>query len=548
MKMIWFIILFPAIIFRAWGYVRLDIPDLPSGLLAEWPSDLSGDSINILLKLHEKMDSLGYFQNKLEVKRQGDSLMVYGRTGQRHILETVIFRGNQAFAPDILLFHSGIKKGSYFDASKLSKGIDNILELYEDHGYPFCRIMIEKITPAKGKVTVSIVMDEGRLYYVGNIRIEGNTVTRSYVIQRELSVQKGDTFRQASIEESIRRLERVNYFETVSDPQILVHSRKRWIDLLFRIEEGKTIFAEGVLGYQPEEGTGRNPWIGSGNIEARNILGTGRHGAVNFQLEPGYKFFVLNYLEPWIAKQHMDGSVSLSLEMDENIFSRLITDLLLKYYLNYQWALSMQFENSELNDLVQKFLCRSYGAGTGIEWNAFDRPENPTQGIYFQSEVLVHRKEKEASIYKEWSAKNRGEFAYPLKRKFVLFLGLSSENIQSPQPFLSWGERLRLGGSGSIRGYREGQFAVEQALWGTFEIRFLPERLSRLYLFTDGGIGIWREENGNNKIEEKQQRLLGYGAGLRMPTRLGILGIDFAINRESTFREAKIHVRLKAVL
>ena len=58
-------------------------------------------------------------------------------------------------------------------------------------------------------------IDQGPRTYVERIEIRGNARTRDYVIRREFDVSEGDAFNQVLIKRAKKRLERLNYFETV---------------------------------------------------------------------------------------------------------------------------------------------------------------------------------------------------------------------------------------------------------------------------------------------------------------------------------------------
>jgi outer membrane translocation and assembly module TamA len=61
--------------------------------------------------------------------------------------------------------------------------------------------------------------------------------------------------------------------------------------------------------------------------------------------------------------------------------------------------------------------------------------------------------------------------------------------------------------------------------------------MSRFFLFVDGG-----------QIESKNQTIdlfrVGYGFGLRIETRLGIMGVDYGLGRGDSWMRGKVHVGL----
>src|SRR5206468_12862099 len=67
----------------------------------------------------------------------------------------------------------------------------------------------------------------------------------------------------------------------------------------------------------------------------------------------------------------------------------------------------------------------------------------------------------------------------------VLAFGFHGRELRSGQP--EEGEMFRLGGTRTLRGYRENQFIGSRIAWSNTEYRFLLARRSFIYGFVDGG-------------------------------------------------------------
>jgi outer membrane protein assembly factor BamA len=90
----------------------------------------------------------------------------------------------------------------------------------------------------------------------------------------------------------------------------------------------------------------------------------------------------------------------------------------------------------------------------------------------------------------------------------------------------------RFGGSASLRGYREDQFA---AVWGVVsrtELRYRFGPTSRLHLFVDAArlAGL--------------DPLMAAGAGLVVAAGGNLIQVDFAWTRHDRWQEGKVHLRL----
>ena len=90
-------------------------------------------------------------------------------------------------------------------------------------------------------------------------------------------------------------------------------------------------------------------------------------------------------------------------------------------------------------------------------------------------------------------------------------------------------EYFYLGGNANLRGFTENQFAGYLLIWSKLELRYLLSRKSRTFLFLDHGFV--------KSNEYLYGMLFGFGLGLRIETRLGLLGIDYGLSySEGVFR------------
>jgi outer membrane protein insertion porin family len=98
----------------------------------------------------------------------------------------------------------------------------------------------------------------------------------------------------------------------------------------------------------------------------------------------------------------------------------------------------------------------------------------------------------------------------------------------------------RLGGTNTLRGYKEEQFYASRILWSNLEYRLLLTRRSYTFAFFDSGYYLRNAEPDRN-VEKLEGFKTGYGIGLNIETGLGILGVSFAIPGGSSFSDGLIH-------
>ena len=94
------------------------------------------------------------------------------------------------------------------------------------------------------------------------------------------------------------------------------------------------------------------------------------------------------------------------------------------------------------------------------------------------------------------------------------------------------GEKFRYGGAATLRGYQEKIFRSDWMVIQQFELRYQLGNTVRLYSFLDGAQHSF------------PKRPLAVGIGLRQTTALGLLTVEYAVNKDSRPSEGKIHIRI----
>ena len=99
-------------------------------------------------------------------------------------------------------------------------------------------------------------------------------------------------------------------------------------------------------------------------------------------------------------------------------------------------------------------------------------------------------------------------------------------------------ELFRIGGIKTIRGFDEESIFASSYIIGTLEYRFILDKNSSIYAFSDGGY----YEKTNSTINDTP---IGFGVGMNFQTGAGIFSINYAVGKQFDnpidFRASKIH-------
>ncbi|HEX5234076.1 MAG TPA: outer membrane protein assembly factor BamA [Silvibacterium sp.] len=165
--------------------------------------------------------------------------------GGRYRLAGITFTGNKAVNNvKALRAQFSQKDGAWFNGTLFGKGLQNLQKAYGSLGYiNFVAVPTPTIDEAKKTVTWNVDIDEGKPFYVSRIEFQGNTVTRDFVIRRELALQEGQIYNSKLWELSIQRLNQLEYFNPLrveEDSETHQNAENGTVDLLLKVtEKGK---------------------------------------------------------------------------------------------------------------------------------------------------------------------------------------------------------------------------------------------------------------------------------------------------------------------
>ncbi len=494
---------------------------------------------------------------------EGDQI----RTGQ------ITMSGNRLFSTSDLQRELSLRHETPFSHVALERGIDQILALYSNHGHPKIHIELSEfqLFPDHSKVDFHLDVHEGDKVRIGKIKFTGLKKTKPSVVLRELPIQVGDVFDQRKIDQSRRRLTNLGYFYEVN-PSVLEDGQTQdTITFHAKLTEARTGRFSGIIGYAPSSSEVDDAPRLTGTIEAseNNLLGTGRR--VNFFWKSGLlNTLRFGYREPWVFGKPASIGVEYAqlkqrnqftdAESEEQSGSLTISTQIRKVF---EGALAISYKRIDYAAAGPSLLVptgpvdllpstnRSFsqfprngslevqaqnGAKYGVTFSLMrdgrDYFLNPTRGR--RDSVAFEFSRGDFRLQKLWADFQQ---YLPTWRKQVIAIGLHAAT--------TWGanipptELFYLGGANTLRGYDEDWFSGPRRVYANFEYRLIVGRASRVFVFVD--MGSVTQTNQPSVFDPLR---VGYGLGMRLESRGGLLRIDYGLAEGSTALQGKIHVNL----
>lgn len=330
--------------------------------------------------------------------------------GPLTVIRQIRFEGVDAFSKIQLQGILPIKTSESLRIKDLNEAIESLKAFYHSQGYVEMRILNEKeglvtYNDSSTQATVEFQVYEGPKVTVNSIVLDGNLMTKDYVILRELSIKQGDIYTPEVREDSIFHLQKLGLFSRVSIRTLEEGTSIAERTVIVEVEESAPGTFESGVGVAYDR-----DWLfrGYAGVAYRNLQGTGR--AASIRADPSYSTdpkisyleykITLSYLEPYILRDRNKGRLNLvrdvrfkEIDSDNKaiilakneIGLNIERDLTKQLKLTYTaYNLSSQSEFDRSNPDLIKRTQNIAKTGPQIEFDTRDNVFYPTKGLYAQ--------------------------------------------------------------------------------------------------------------------------------------------------------------------
>jgi outer membrane protein insertion porin family len=174
--------------------------------------------------------------------------------GEQIKIEDVRFEGARAFSAftlrNILQTRRDWLLGFFTGAGNLDRevlktDVERLTAYYYDNGYIDVRIDEPKVERKDDGIYVTFKIDEGNVYKVGVVGIDGDTLPQNDVLVGELDMKPGETFRASHLRQDITKLtekygdEGYAFVNIVPDTD--VHPTEETVDIVYRVSKGPAV-------------------------------------------------------------------------------------------------------------------------------------------------------------------------------------------------------------------------------------------------------------------------------------------------------------------
>lgn len=438
---------------------------------------------------------------------------------------------------------------------------EKLIAYFENNGYPFAKVRLDSLQEENGTLTASLNLDRGGFFKIDSILLKGNVEISQKYIENYINVKSGDPYNESIVSQVDQRLSEIPFINSLR-PMELVFSPGK-VRVYIYIERKKSSDINAILGLLPDENTGQINWVGDARLRLKNALNRGE--LIDFNVRRLLNLTTdlqVNFNYPFIFNTDFGTDFNLQVYRRDTTFLEVRRALALQYILpggNYLEAFIDRSESSLLTDptILSPTALASLGDmaitsyGLGFRKDKYDYRFNPQRGYgtflkaSLGNKQIIKNNDYPDSFYDDIELRSTQfrlhtimDAALPIKRKSAIYMKLAGGTFMNAN--ILQNELFRIGGIHTLRGFDvESIFATTYGIF-TFEYRYLLERNSRWYVFSD----IARYER-NIIGEYTNDTPLGFGTGMSFQTGAGIFSISYALGREQgnpiLLRASRVH-------
>ena len=486
----------------------------------------------------DKIYNTGYFYDIYpSFEKVPEGVVVTYHVLENPVLKGISLSGNTVESTETLQGLITMKTGEILNSRELNKDVMAIQEQYRRDGYILAKITDMNIDK-NGILTLKV--NEGILE---GYKVKGNTKTKERVILREMRQKPGEPFNSKLARRSMQRVYNLGFFEDVNikmnpgvDPNAVV--------MELDVTEKRTgSFGIGA-GYSSEDGV-----LGMVSIGDTNFRGTGDAISLTYEKSGddtdahGYTF---SYRRPWLDSKETVGTFRIynrTYEYDDYDESGDLKETYMRKYSGGELTFGRPVSEYSTNYLTLRNRKDSYVKHVD-DGNLGDRSTPAYEGWRrdnfgtTRSVTFEHVTDTRDNVYNPMSGSRlslSGEFAgfggdfdfqkytvdgqrYIRAGRYQVFALRARYGVGTGD--ISEFNQYRVGGQGSLRGYREDQFRGDREFLGTVEYRFPAVKKVQGALFTDWG-GAWDSGLTPDDLHAS------VGVGISLTTPIGPLRFDY---------------------
>lgn len=483
----------------------------------------------------------GYLDNSIEFIENDSDSTIQVRFGPRYYIGRFYISGD---------VHDTVAVAAPFTSDNFAQVVDSIIESYRAGGYYYMSLIPERYDKRDTLVDIYLKSTRGPLVRVSGVELSGLKRTDVDFLRKYIAIDDGEPISRENINESVEALKKLDFVEPDGAPEIIPDAGYETARVRFGLKEKQQFYFEGAAGYIPED-NGYYVWYL--DLRGRNLFGRGQRAGLLADSREEYKsLFRVYYGQPLFL--FGPGEMLLTVQTRDYRDQFYEFGVNAAYELNLRRGFDLDIELGWKNvepspEELRSF--RVYEVGVGgrggeikdqrgapgslaLDWTVKYSGRRYKQG---GDSVALER-----AVYNDTRARFRFDGMTTIIGPLNGFVSGTLADVESTEKPLPVSELFLFGGGGTVRGYRNDQFAARRLIILNNELRLFFSLKDYFYPFIDGAYYENYQLDSEGAYDKFDDFIYGYGLGIRLTSGARRLNIEFSWGEEAKFSEPRLGV------
>jgi hypothetical protein len=498
--------------------------------------------------LSVKLQYLGFIESKRQkITKINDSSYLATYIFGKKYNNVKVYYSQTDFSKQDITQISSVVTDQYFilPFNTFETSIKQLNILKTAKGNVFAKVKLQDLFPEGNFLTGNLILENSAVRTVDSIIVKGYTNFPTSFLKHYSGLKKGTIFNEKEINDKNNVLNSLSFSNSIKTPEVLFRKSKTTVYLYLK-KQMANLF-DGVLGFNTNENTNKIELNGYLNLALVNNLNYGEQLLVNYKADgQSQRKFRVKASLPYILGTPFGAELELKIFKRDSTFITTDQQLRVKYQIHPRYSSYIGYKGYEssnlldqalsgalIEDFTSRFVLLGFEHFSLQNKTLFPRKSEIAINTEIGTRELLNQKDGQLKILTKLN------YIVNLNFKNSIFLQNNTKILLS-ENFVT-NELFRFGGIISIRGFNEN--SIDASLFSVVNTEYRYQFNTGLYIHSIFDIAYFE-----NKSISLTDTLYGYGVGLGLQTKAGLLKISIANgsskNNSFNLSNTKIHLIL----
>lgn len=439
-----------------------------------------------------------------------------------------------------------------FKKENVNFEIDKILQKEKETGFQFATVTVESTVVKNNFVDIFCSLNEGPQVILDSLKFEGLTKTHDKLLYKYITFD--DTLITSKLLRTVENDARAIPFIYFVPPikQELLQGY-RTANLIVPFKEKSNLLFEGGGGYLSES----DLFVWNMSLDFQNIFGGGQNiSIVSQKKDVNHQYLQFQYKQPIFL--FGIGSVALSVQTRDyrEQFYEFLLNSQLQTSLNKKTKIGFYGQYKSVEQDNNNLSYRAAQFSFSIQNNNLKQSKYMSHTFLYNWKFSYGNRKYSGdtnsflalhSSFNESRIEINNKYYTTLKYPLTFFVEMNFQSYQTDETLPPLAELYLVGGTHSIRGFKDEQFPSIRNITASFEPQYRFSE-GNIFLFYDGGYIYNRTSSDLYDFQESTIYRYGYGGGISLQNSSNALKISFGWTKNLTFDNPRISLELKTQL